>query len=802
MDQIPAGAIPEEQFQAQQAPQQSQEQIPPGAIPEDEFQESPHESIGQQVLTGVEGAARGIGGPLATMEERILSNMGVPGLSGKEQLAREQANPIISGASEAAGFGAGALMGEGLPKVLGKVGEAAQAAAGLGEAVSTGQKLAAAATRGAAEMAAFQASDETSKYLQDAPQTVGGVVSNIGLSALLGGAVGPLFTGGGMLAKSALDTPELKEFADRLAFRKSNIDPNEMIKNEAENTINTYRAMNDEINGPQGMKAQALKELMPEETNNKIMNQIQDMGDKSEKAIAEMRAAQVPERYITKFQNDANRFLEQVTKPDVTPLQTFDALNEYKKTLQGYSKGNFGPFAIPSYHEAYDFLNITKGLGFEARTALEDSKIWGKVADLQKELNASWTKALPAAKDFEKKFMTKVGDESIISGDKFNTYMNQAGKATNITDRQKMLGNFIDAMSNHFDTVDKIYQAAGVENPFQPVGMSTLKESLNKPSIGSKLADMWHDKLSHQSLGSAAGALVGGKIGAMFGEGLGGVYLGKEVLGPVFANLIKPMLEKYPNVDLAAFKQAIALSKAAIKGDTLLTNATHSLFEASNKAFPSNVLPTPEKLVALNDKVKQMNGDYQEQADMPGKTGYYLPNHGSAIAKTTGDVVSYLNSKRPENQKLLPLDQKQPVSQMQKVAFNRTLAIAQQPLTVIKFMKEGRLTISDVQDLKSMYPEYYQRMQQKMFNSIAEQTQHGHKVPYETRQMMALFLGQPMDSSMMPASIQSSQAIYAPKAPQQPQGAPKKKGTSSLGKTNKTYQTASQSAESDRSGRD
>ena len=77
-------------------------------------------------------------------------------------------------------------------------------------------------------------------------------------------------------------------------------------------------------------------------------------------------------------------------------------MNDFKKTLQDYSKGNWGPFAVPSYHEAYDFLSATKGLSREVRTGLENSGVWGKAADLQRKLNASWVKALPAMKDFEK----------------------------------------------------------------------------------------------------------------------------------------------------------------------------------------------------------------------------------------------------------------------------------------------------------------------------------------------------------------------------------------------------------------
>ena len=309
---------------------------PPGQAPSDqtpswdELQTSDEKygGTGQQILAGVEGAAQGLAGPAATIAEKAL------GVKSEDILGRAEANPWTHGLAEAGGFGAGAFFGTGEAALLGKAGELAAHAAGLGETATTGAKLAKGAVTAATEMGLFQAGDETSKWVLNAPQTPGSVVANIGLSALLGGVTGPAFTGLGIAANKALNSTALKEFGDRLAFRKANIDPQEMARNEAEQVVNTFHSMNDELGGPTGLKAQAIQRLLPEEVTPQIQKQIQEISNKSSEAINQMIKDDVPTRYITKFQNDANKMMEVVTDPGASVSDHFDALNDFKRGLQ------------------------------------------------------------------------------------------------------------------------------------------------------------------------------------------------------------------------------------------------------------------------------------------------------------------------------------------------------------------------------------------------------------------------------------------------------------------------------------
>lgn len=793
--------------QAPQAPQPSASDVPstpswddlskaaPGEAPDWDSLQTADDKYGspsQQAIAGVEGVAKGLAGPAATWTEK-----NVLGVKPEDILGRQEANPWTHGIGEAAGFGAGMFVGTGEAALAVKGGELAAHAAGLAEATTTGAKLARGAVTAATEMGLIQAGDEYSKWILNAPQTPGGVVANIGLASLLGGVGGPVMTGASMAIGKALDSTALKEFVDRLAFRKTNMDPNEMMRHEAENAVTTFNQMNDEVTGASGLRAQAIKKLLPEELTAQIQGQVQSLSSKAEEAIQKMASDKVPERFIQKFQNDTNEMLQKVTNPGASVSDHFDAINDFKKNIQDYSKGNWGPFAVPRYHEAYDFLNITKNLSRDVRMGLEDSSVWGKAADLQKNLNGSWSKALPAMKDFEKKFMTRVGDQLEISPDKFNTYARQGLKSTTTTDRQKMLGNFIDSIDNHFNAVDKIYQSAGVENPFSPVGMGQLKESLQKPSMGVKLADLWHEKLGASTLGNTLGGSIGGTLGHGLGGGFEGAYLGKEILGPVFSSVLKPLLEKYPEVDLGAFKQALAIARSIQKGQNNLVNASKSLFQGAAKTFPEHIVPDSKQIEKLDERTKNTE-DASALQNVPGKTGYYLPGHETAIAKTAGDATAFINGQRPQATKQLPLDGEGKVSQVQKAQFQRTLTISQQPLMAMKYMREGTLTQQDVDTIKTLYPDYYSKMSEQVMQSMTDHLHKDGNIPYHTTQMLSLFLGHPLDSTLTPQSIMASQSVFMQQAQQkmaaaQEEGVPKS-NKSKLSKASDGYMTQNQAA--------
>ena len=389
MDQIPAGAIPVDQFQSAAPDASAPSSPPPGAIPIDQFQSSDdaYGSTGQKILTGLEGAAQGFAGPLATLAEQKLApyaqKAGID-LSPEAIQGREAAHPYIHGGAEIGTFAGSLLTGTGEAAVLGKIGEGAAHLAGLGDAANVGSKLASAAVRAATEMGFLQAGDEVSKnILGDPDQTMGSAAANIGTSALLGGAGGALFSGIGQGISKAIDGPMLKDFMDRLSFRKANIDPNEMMRNEFATAHQALGDMGSEIGGADGIKSQALGKLMPQEATPQIQKQASSLLSQLDGVVQSLTesgdktGARALSNQADQLRNVINTSVDPVTMQatnTLDPKTIYDTMNGIKRQLGEWSKFNqaFTPFS------EQEFRNAVKGLGSGFKNALEDSSVWGK----------------------------------------------------------------------------------------------------------------------------------------------------------------------------------------------------------------------------------------------------------------------------------------------------------------------------------------------------------------------------------------------------------------------------------------
>lgn len=756
-------------------------------------------TTGQQALAGIEGAAQGVAGPLAPLAERTF------GVNPEDIRKRAEQNPWTHGIGETAGFGAGMFTGASEASALGHAGEAV--AEGVQHAITGGVaqsaahqiagRLAGGAARMATEMGLYQAGDEASKaILQDPNQTMGGAAANVGLSALLGGAVGVPLTGLGMGAKAVMNSQALKDFTDRLAFRGAHLDPTEMMQHELNQGINSFDQIGDEVNGFSGLKARAIQNLLPKSVTPEISEQLQRSATAAQDALAQMTKADVPPRLAKDYQAATNRFLETATNPEASVGDHFDALNQFKNDLQDYSKGRWGINAPQRTAEDYQFLKITKDLAHGLKTGLEDGGTWGDAADVQKSINKAWAESIPAVKDVTKKFMTRVGNEYVVDPQKFTTYMNQNGKATSQTIRQQMMGNFVEAIEGFHKAVADVSERAGIENPVDPVGLTSLRDSIEKPSLGSKLADTWHDKLGAYTIGNALGGGVGGLAGHATGipeAGFAGAYLGRWALGPIFGAVIKPMMEK--GADLGAARGAMGLAKAAIGGNEMLENSALGVFGASAKTLPSNLMPSHSQVEKLDDQLQTAQANPKSLLNVAGDVGKYAPDHAQAWAQTSATAVNYLNSLRPSNPRLSPLDADIPVSRAQRAPFERALAVAEQPLSILEHIKKGTLLPQDMKTLQTIYPGFYQKMSEALMNGLTTHKSEGGEVPYRVRQSLSLFLGQPLDSTFTPQSIQAIQGTYARAGTQsQPgaQAATPKRGTSKLPKISEGLRTPEQ----------
>lgn len=250
------------------------------------------------------------------------------------------------------------------------------------------------------------------------------------------------------------------------------------------------------------------------------------------------------------------------------------------------------------------------------------------------------------------------------------------------------------------------------------------------------------------------------------------------------------------HVSAGGFKGMVEYIDHMIKGENAIANGVKNLFKAGSTIIPEKLTPDQSKRDKLNKRIQSIQEDPKQLFDVGGTTTVYLPEHGGALGQTAGTAVQYLQSIKPSPVKQAPLDSEPIVSKAEKAQYQRTLDIAEQPLMVLNHIKNGTLTGRDLTDLKTMYPALYQKLNLKLNDQLVNVIDKKVEIPYRTKLSLGLFMGQPLDSTMTPHSIQSSQMAFAQSNQQQAQKEQKQKGN--LDKLNKIAQsdmTAQQSRE-------
>lgn len=793
-DAMPEGSIPIHDFQANNSP-------PPGAIPVSQFvsDEDQYGGTAGTIKAGLQGGLKGLIGPLAPVAEKLA------GVKYSTQRGLEAAHPIASGIGETGALIGGALTGTGEAALLGKLGEAGVGLTGLGEGASTAAKIAAEGVNQATQMALFQGGDNVTRMIRQDPDAAAETaLSHVGLAAAIGGVTGVGLGSISPIWKATVGSklaPVLEDMKSRFNFRLNTPDIPTAVTQEMHdlvgNTDNIMKTLYSEEGG--GVKAEQIAKAMPELTpknTQKVDEQIQNVSNRVDSILKSMNDDVKVKSKVPYIQQDLNQFQSVITNPEATYADKFNALNDFKRVMQGYSR----------YGASVDdtaFGAITKKLAAEIRPALEDSKVWGKAADIQRDVNKAISEHIPAQKDIMSRFTTKVGGESVVDPSKINTYVNQLGKPS-AEIKQEMVKNALKSSDKLVQTIGDIFTAQGLDSPVKPTSTSVLRDTLGEKTTGAKIVDSLIDK----QLSGILGKTIGGGVGSIIGHGVGhegiGFLAGEHILGPFFSSIMpglsKNFLDNPSSVN--GLKSALDYGAAVAKGDKALSKSIGGVFRPSVAVLSSRQMPSEasravlDKLVAKNDKDPNTMGQSSN-----GHLGHYASDHQTSLSTANARSIQYLQGLKPKPFQSSPLDVPIEPTKAEEARYNRALDIAQSPNIVLQRVKDGTLQTTDLQDLNAMYPALYKEMSTRLTDAMSAKHATDEIIPYRTKIGASLFLGQPLDTSMKPMSIIAAQPVPKPQ-PQQNASMKNRKGTNSLGKSNNTYKTTTQAAESDRGTRD
>lgn len=847
-------------------------------------------STPEQVKSALEGAASSFSFGLSTAAERAM------GVNPEDIMARRETNPGVYGLGQGAGLVGSMLVGTGEAALLAKAAKGVAGVAGLG-------RVGSAIVKGAVETALFQAGDEVSKkFANDPNQSTESVLTDIGLSGVLGGALGgglgvisPLWSAAnetrlGKVLGAIKDKAngEEKNLAastiDQLA-EKSGINISPEVKAGLGNNPEANQMFQElnESNSTSGKKSLASLEDFKKSANDAILTglgktpeQIEslsemsdyDLGDKLKNSlITELKETSDP---LSKQFNDikakfAGEDLSNARKAVIAQdINQFAQKEGYyllpgtpqegliSKTITGLSKVNtlddlrILQSQIGEQTKLPDMWKVGRGIKNALRSAEEnlvEEKLGAEAPELieqHKAARASYKSTMDTLDDLNDRlhvgryagpdsFVTALKDmapEDVLRrltpkndagllqfmGEKFpattasikDHYLNQLLKSAG----QKAVGDNTINVKNLFTNLDKwspeLKQFALPEGALEKIssikGLLDAVPSRMNPSGTAKTLDKLWAHLPAGAMGIVSMLMGHSPIaGAVLGEL--GTMVTKEVPDAVKLATLKFLGNGNP-INAGAFKSAVDMTASILSGEAKITKAAGAVFKASQDVVPSHLVPDVKDRLKLDKKLKDLHADTSSLLEVGGQAGYYLPDHGSALASTAGRAAQYLNSIRPKASKFGPLDPELSPSNIETAAYNRALDIAEQPLLVLKSIKDGTLTMQDVKTINSIYPNLVKNITQQLTNEMISHVSKGNMVPYPTRLSLSLFMGQALDSSMSPQAIMANQiASMQPQQQPIPAGSKQKSSMTHLGKLAVMSQTQGQAREAEKATR-
>lgn len=808
-------------------------------------------TFGQQALTAIEGAGQGILGPLAPM---ILK---ATGAKPEDMAARAEQNPWVHGISEGVGFGASMLAGTGEAALLTKAGEAALQAAKIGEATSIAGKVGSAAIKGAVEGGLFQLGEEGSKYVlgtEDPETPVANSLANIGYAGLLGGGLTAGMGITGMGASKGLKAISntraakglsqfLEDFGSRWKYHTENPDVAESVVNELRDFHGSTAEAMDDIYGQSGKKAQAISQLTKDVSPDQLSNHLNEIGKIIKSAPSKVTENPEIRELFSEWENKVTPTKDPVTyqpinSPDAADV--FQATDYLKRRLQAIAKFNSQNVTLSEQ----GLRNGAGNLSGAISDTLENTSVWDKAGEFQKELNKAVSEFIPANKDFLSKFTEKELGENTVSPGKVNTYVNQLGKSA-AEIKQSMMKNYLKAADSFRSRVNDLHARLGIESPLKETPMQAVKGTIGMETPGGSFADKVNSfginrmasSISQTIAGADMGFNAGGVPGALAGAAAGHVapYLesaiGKKIREHAVPSILRILSSGKPGALAEALEHADNVSRgqsATVLGiNSLFSGAKIAGQQAASFEAKEKDREKIKKFVEGGGTTRQMQNELQKEMQqkkrMPSQNfadggavspqpmqiqeSQEAPDHFSEVFPTQnimmnaakGRVYSYLNTLRPQpNASKLPFDD-EPDNKEPTRIYEKAVDIAASPLSIIHSIKNGSLTPEELGHFKSMWPEIHSQLSQGMTKKVIEAQQKKEKPPYRIRQAMSLFLGAPLDSTMTQQMIQAAQSVYVKKQPPgqagKPQGKPKK-GTSTLSDVSKQYQTGVQAAAS------
>lgn len=210
------------------------------------------------------------------------------------------------------------------------------------------------------------------------------------------------------------------------------------------------------------------------------------------------------------------------------------------------------------------------------------------------------------------------------------------------------------------------------------------------------------------------------------------------------------------------------IEKSAQKQTQSIISGTKAIFKAAGKAaLPASAVlgitaGKHEDHKELINKIDKLNSDpahFIDHLDEKTRSLYTIaPKTAGSVQQAAIRATQFLSTKAPKEQQSGPMSRKLPPSQADLSKFNLYYQTVENPTDVLKHVAAGTLTPEHLETLSTVYPTLFSEMKSTVMEHLMDHMgKPEFEMPYKKRQSLAMFLGQDLDGSLNPQTIQTNQ---------------------------------------------
>jgi hypothetical protein len=211
----------------------------------------------------------------------------------------------------------------------------------------------------------------------------------------------------------------------------------------------------------------------------------------------------------------------------------------------------------------------------------------------------------------------------------------------------------------------------------------------------------------------------------------------------------------------AQLKTLLNIDKARVKTTKSITTKVKDIFGSSSRAVTAKAV---SKLTSanFNDETEKIREDAANPHSMMdkyasvGAVDTHAPQISQSMKMAYIRGIQFLNAKLPP-QSTDMFGKKSEPSETEVSKFNRYYNIVQDPVSSLDQINNKTIVPETVETMNAVYPKLYGEMKQHLMDQATKQT----SIPFQTKQAISTFLGEPLDSALSPQAILANQMTIA-----------------------------------------